>query len=101
MPNARCWRRNRTLIFGRPLSSWAAGKSLVQKEDNMNRLLLRLVIILTLITMLLSLVAAVTLAGAQAPNGFLPAAVLVKLPRAYGVAGIVAVRGLVATPFGA
>src|SRR5687768_5292580 len=93
MPNARCWRRNRTLIFGRPLSSWAAGKSLVQKEDNMNRLLLRLVIILTLITMLLSLVAPVTLAGAQAPNGFLPDEVLVKLHRASDVAGLAAEIG--------
>lgn len=64
----------------------------------MNRLLLRLVILLTLITMLLSLVAPVTLAGAQASDDFLPDEVLVKLLRASDVVGLAAEYDLDPTP---
>lgn len=64
----------------------------------MNRLLLRLVILLTLITMLLSLVAPVTLAGAQAPNGFVPDEVVVKLLQASAVTGLAADYDLDPTP---
>jgi thermitase len=64
----------------------------------MNRLLLRLVILLTLITMLLSLVAPVTLAGAQEQNGFLPEEVLVKLHQAADLASLAADYGLDPAP---
>ncbi|HSL46876.1 MAG TPA: S8 family serine peptidase [Anaerolineales bacterium] len=60
----------------------------------MYRLLLRLVILLTLITMLLSLVAPVMLANAQEQDGFVPGEVLVKLMQATDVAGIAADYGL-------
>jgi subtilisin family serine protease len=63
----------------------------------MNRLLLRIVILLTLITMLLSLIAPVTLAGAQALNGFVPDEVVLKLRQASDVAGIAADYALDAT----
>jgi thermitase len=64
----------------------------------MNRLLLRLVILLTLITMLLSLIAPVTLAGAQGAQDFLPNEVLVKLLRTSDVASLAADYELDPTP---
>ncbi|HEU0294603.1 MAG TPA: S8 family serine peptidase [Anaerolineales bacterium] len=64
----------------------------------MNRLLLRLVILLTLLTMLLSLVAPVTSAGAQESNDFLPDEVLVKLLQASEVVGLAADYDLDPTP---
>jgi subtilisin family serine protease len=64
----------------------------------MNRLLLRLVILLTLITMLLSLIAPATLAGAQTLNGFLPDEVLVKLHQAADLASLAAAYDLAPTP---
>jgi subtilisin family serine protease len=64
----------------------------------MNRLLLRLVILLTVITMLLSLVGPATLAGAQALNGFVPDEVVLKLLQAPAVAGLAADHGLDPTP---
>ena len=69
---------------------WGARKLFVYEEDNINRLLLRLVIILTLITMLMSLVAPLTLAHAQALNGFVPNEVVLKLNQAADVAGLAA-----------
>ena len=54
----------------------------------MNRLFLRLVIILTINVMLLSLVAPITLAGAQTQADFLPDEVLVKLLQSTDVVGI-------------
>src|SRR5687767_3123750 len=64
----------------------------------MNRLLLRLVILLTVITMLLSLIAPATLAGAQGQDNFLPDEVLVKLRQASDVAGLAADYDLDSTP---
>jgi subtilisin family serine protease len=71
---------------------------MLQENLNMNRLLLRLVIILTLITMLLSLVVPITLASAQTLNGFTPNEVLVKLLRATDVAAVAADHALDPTP---
>jgi subtilisin family serine protease len=64
----------------------------------MNRLLLRIVILLTLITMLLSLIAPVTLARAQELEDFIPNEVLVKLHQATDVVSLAADYGLDPNP---